>query len=48
MHVNIVLPAMGVSEIEEIPSVVSMHNKDTTDDTFDKMCAQVSRLVCRL
>ena len=37
--VTMVDPAMSVLEIEEIPTVVSVHKKVTTNEVVDKMSA---------
>ena len=43
MCITIAYPAMGMLEIEEIPTIVSLDKMITTHGFFDKMSAQISR-----
>ena len=42
--VTLVDPAIGILNTEEIPIIFSMDKKDTTNEVFNKMSAQTSRL----
>ena len=45
MYVTIVDSAKGMLEIKEIPTVVSVRKRGTTNEVFDKMHAQIMTLV---
>ena len=41
VYLNIVNSAMGILEIEEVPAVVRIDKKGTTDEVFDKTSLQI-------
>ena len=45
MHFTTIGPAKDMLDIEEIPTIVRMDNKGTTNELFDKMSSDISRLV---
>ena len=45
MFVTMVDSAIAMLEIGEIPTVISVNKKDTTDKVFNTMSAQISRFV---
>ena len=45
MCVTMVDPAVGILEIEEIPTLLSINDKGTTDEVFDKKSACMSRMI---
>ena len=44
MYITMVDPTLGMMEVEEIPTVVSMEQKGTTNKVFDEISAQISTL----